>query len=47
MTLVLTILSKLEVVAGYYAFSLPAAFCPDYKRHGVFGENYYSYKFDY
>ena len=30
-----TILSKLEVHNGHYVYSLPAAFFPDYKKHGI------------
>lgn len=29
-----TIVSQLEIFAGHYAFYLPVAFYPDYKKHG-------------
>jgi len=34
-TLKIHIVHQLEVVGGHYFFSLPVAFYPDYKRHGV------------
>ena len=48
-TLKLTIVSELEVQEGYYAFTLPVAFYPDYERHGM-GYNderfIYNFKFE-
>ena len=46
-TLKSTILSHLEVVGGYYCFALPAAFYPDYKKHGVANKNAFNYEFSY
>ena len=34
-TIKFQIVSQLEVVAGFYAFNLPTAFYPDYKKHGI------------
>ena len=44
-----TIVAKLEVVAGHYAISLPSAFFPDYKKHGLKskGGPLYPFEFDY
>lgn len=38
---------QLEVVGGNYAFSLPVAFYPDYRRHGVRDSNDFVYQFSY
>ena len=46
-TLKVYIVHQLEVVSGYYAFSLPVAFYPDYKRHGVSNTNEFVYEFSY
>ena len=46
-TLKATILSQLEVVGGHLGYQLPAAFYPDYKKHGVKDRNAYCYTFDY
>ena len=29
------IVSQIEIVGGFYAFKLPTAFYPDYKKHGI------------
>ena len=42
-----TIISQLEVVGGHFSFSLPRAFYPDYKKHGVKDANAFPYTFDY
>jgi len=34
-TIKMTIISMLEVQAGYYAFPLPASLYPNYKKHGL------------
>ena len=39
-------MSKLEIVAGHYAYMLPAAFYPDYKKHGV-DKKAFHYQFEY
>ena len=46
-TLKSTILSHLDVVGGHYAFTLPTAFYPDYKKHGVKVKGAYAYEFAY
>ena len=46
-TLKSTILSQLEVIGGNYSYSLPAAFFPDYKKHGVKEKAAYTYEFAY
>ena len=46
-TLSFTVISRLQIVAGYFAFSLPAAFYPDYKKHGVKDSNALQYEFGY
>ena len=34
-TLKLHIVSQLEIFGGYYSMSLPLAFYPDYRKHGI------------
>ena len=34
-------------MGGHYAFALPAAFFPDYKKHGVKDKGAYAYEFAY
>ena len=46
-TLKATIVSQLEVIAGHYAFFLPVAFYPDYKKHGVKAQGAFVYDFAY
>jgi len=46
-TLKATIVSQLEVVGGHYAFVLPVAFYPDYKKHGVREASAFVYEFKY
>ena len=46
-TLKSTIVSQLEVVGGHYQYSLPAAFFPDYKKHGIKDKSAYPYEFLY
>ena len=46
-TLKATIVSQLEVVGGHYAFILPVAFYPDYKKHGVREASTFVYEFNY
>ena len=46
-TLKSTIIGQLEVVAGHYAYILPVAFYPDYKKHGVKQKNAFVYEFSY
>ena len=46
-TLKATIVSQLEVVGGHYAFILPVAFYPDYKKHGVHEASAFVYDFKY
>jgi len=46
-TLKSTIISQLEVVGGHYAFLLPAAFYPDYRKHGVKDRASFVYEFSY
>ena len=46
-TLKSTILSQLEIIGGHYCFSLPAAFFPDYKKHGINKKDTYAYEFVY
>jgi hypothetical protein len=46
-TLKATIVSQLEVVGGHYAFILPVAFYPDYKKHGIRESNAFVYEFHY
>ena len=40
-------MSQLEVVGGHYAFILPVAFYPDYKKHGVREAGAFVYEFSY
>ena len=46
-TLRSTIIGQLEVVGGFYQYSLPAAFFPDYKKHGIKDKSLYAYQFLY
>lgn len=46
-TLKSTILSQLDVVAGHYCYSLPAAFFPDYKKLGIKSKDAFNYGFSY
>ena len=48
-TLKQTILSQLEIVSGYFVYSLPGSFCPDYKKHGINGKGAakFNYEFAY
>ena len=46
-TLKSTIISLLEVVGGHYQYSLPAAFFPNYKKHGIKDISTYPYDFFY
>ena len=46
-TLRLQIVNQMEIIGGHYAFTLPMAFYPDYKKHGVQAEDFvydFSYK---
>lgn len=45
-----TLTSRLGVVAGHYCFSLPLAFYPDYRKHGVMrsdSDERFIYQFSY
>ena len=42
-----TIISQVEIVAGSYCHSLPVAFFPDYKKHGVKDKDTFAYEFTY
>jgi len=44
-TLKFTIVTKLEIFGGHYAFTLPAGFYPDYKKHGNPGQFMYDFDF--
>jgi hypothetical protein len=44
-TLKSQIISQLEVSAGHYTYSLPSAFFPDYKKHGVKDNDIFNYEF--
>ena len=46
-TLKVQIVHQLEVVGGNYALTLPLAFYPDYRRHGVRASNEFVYQFAY
>lgn len=47
-TLKMHIIHKLEIVGGHYAFCLPVAFYPDYRKHGLVSENNdFVYSFGY
>ena len=46
-TLKATIVSTLEIFAGHYAFYLPVAFYPDYKKHGQAASDAFIYDFNY
>ena len=46
-TLKSQIISKLEIVGGSYAYILPVAFYPDYRRHGARSNNDFVYEFSY
>jgi len=41
-----TIVSQLEVVGGHYAFVLPVAFYPDYKKHGAAQVQTYDFAYE-
>jgi hypothetical protein len=41
-----TVCSRLEIVGGHYAYCLPQAFFPDYKKHGA-KKNAFNYEFNY
>ena len=41
------IVSQIEIVGGFYAFKLPTAFYPDYKKQGIQDQDTYAYSFDY
>ena len=41
------IVSQLEVIGGHFAFLLPMAFYPDYKKHGVKNKGAFLYEFSY
>ena len=43
----MTIISSMEVIGGDYQYSLPLAFFPDYKRHGIKDKTAYPYTFEY
>ena len=45
MKLRFTILTRLEIFGGYYAFTLPAGFYPDYNKHGNTGQLMYDFTF--
>ena len=34
-TLKITIVSRLDIIGGHYAYVLPAAFYPNYQRYGL------------
>ena len=42
-----TIISQLEIVAGNYFYALPAAYFPDYKKHGNKDKDAFGYEFSY
>ena len=42
-----TIISQIEVVGGSYAFTLPLAYYPDYKKHGAKSNDDFPYEFSY
>lgn len=42
-----SIISQLEVVGGSFAYNLPSAFYPDYRRHGVRNPAEFAYEFNY
>ena len=42
-----SIICQLEVVGGSFAYNLPSAFYPDYRRHGVRDPADFSYEFNY
>ena len=42
-----TFASQIEISAGHYAFSLPPALYPDYKRHSMNDNDTYIYDFEY
>ena len=35
------------MVGGFYQYALPAAFYPDYRRHGIGQPSRYAYEFSY
>ena len=39
------IISQLEISGGYYSYILPAAFFPDYKKHGIKEKGAFTYEF--
>ena len=43
----LQIVSQMEIVCGQYAFILPMAFYPEYKKHGVKDVGTFDYEFTY
>ena len=46
-SLTMRLVSQLEVVGGHFAFFLPMAFYPDYKKHGVKSKDAFLYEFCY
>ena len=46
-TLKIQIVHQLEVVGGCYALTLPLAFYPDYRKHGVRASDDFVYQFAY
>ena len=46
-TLKYQIVSQIEVMGGFYAFKLPSAFYPDYRKHGIQDKDAFTYSFDY
>ena len=47
MTLKLNLVQQLDIIGGYYAFILPVAFYPDYRRYGVGAADAFPYQFSY
>lgn len=41
------VVSQLEIVGGQYAYVLPMAFYPEYKKHGIKDKNAFVYEFSY
>ena len=39
------IISQLEITGGFYSYILPAAFFPDYKKHGIKEKGAFAYEF--
>ena len=43
----LHIVTKLDIVGGFYNMSLPLAFFPDYRKHGISNKDEFAYYFNY